>query len=171
MHTLLKALSDLGRDLKIRGKTQALHSLCEDCADPTEFSAHINSCTCQQRNMTQATVSWSHLSLVPPAQWCLWHSLICNWLGSSCAFFCHRISWSYSLWSAESRRVIVPDVRCTSACYFSLPSHKQSHEKKRIIQLWASFVNFKQKTILEAEASIVLNNCIVNLHIIQTLNN
>lgn len=95
MHTLLKALSDLGRDLKIRGKTQALHSLCEDCADPTEFSAHINSCTCQQWNMTQATVSWSHLSLVPPAQWCLWHSLICNWLGSSCAFFCHRISWSY----------------------------------------------------------------------------
>lgn len=47
MHKLLKVLSDLGQDLKIRGKTRALHSLL-DRADPTEFSAQINSFTCQQ---------------------------------------------------------------------------------------------------------------------------
>lgn len=45
------------------------------------------------------------------------------------------------------------------------------YKKIKKIQLWASFANFKQKTILEAEASIVPNNYIVNLRIIQTLNN
>lgn len=49
MHTLLKALNpetkNLGQDLKIRNKTQALKSLHVHFADPTEFCAQINSCT------------------------------------------------------------------------------------------------------------------------------
>lgn len=51
MHTL-KALnqetSDLGQDLKIKNKTQALQSLHVHVTDPTEFCTQINSCTQQQ---------------------------------------------------------------------------------------------------------------------------
>lgn len=170
MYKLLKAHSDLRWDLKTRGKTQALHSLhglgrSYRIFCPNKFF-HL---PVMKSNDSSHCVLKSSIPCTP-AQWCLWCSLLCNRLGNSSAFFCHRISWSYPLWSAESRRVIVPSDRCTSVCSPSLPSHNQL-VKKRVIQLWASFANFKQKTILEAEASIVLNNYIVNLNITETLNN
>lgn len=129
MHKL-KALSDLGWDLKTRGKTQARHSLhglgrSNRIFCPNDF-LHLpalkynDSGRCVLKPSIPCT----------PARRCLWHSLVCNWVGNSSAFVCLWISWSYPLWSAESSKVIVPSVTCTSVCCPSLPPHNQLVIKK-----------------------------------------